>query len=266
MKIKKNNPIVIFIVVAGLLFFLHSLGALGPAEDFLWFLTKPVSSRLYTWGSSFRRFYQDNRSQNELNIQVDKLTKEVAVLTIANSQCLDEIEENKKLRAALKFSQANNFRVVVANVIAKETAVEDSRDLIINRGSNDGLFPGLGLISEEGAIVGKVVEVKAATARACLTTSPNCQLAAAIQNQAKTQGITDGDLGLTIKMNYIPQLEKIAGGDLVITSGLGGNIPRGLVIGRVSRVYNASNEVWQSATIEPLVNFDNLTVVSVVIP
>jgi len=257
---------VIFIVVAGLLFFLHGVGALRPVENFFEVLIKPVSIRLYSWGTSFRNFYQENRNQNDLSAQVDRLTKATAVLTIANSQCLETTEENKKLRAALKLSQENNFRVLVANIIAKQTAAEDSRDLIINRGSDDGLRPGLGIISEEGTIVGKVVAVKAMTAQVCLTTSPNCQLAAAIQNQVKTQGITDGDLGLTIKMNYIPQSEKIANGDLVITSGLDGSIPRGLVIGRITQIYSASNEVWQGATIEPLVNFDNLTVVSIIIP
>ena len=98
-----------------------------------------------------------------------------------------------------------------------------------------------------------------------MTTSPGCKLAAAIQNQTKAQGITDGDLGLTIKMNYIPQLEKISLGDTVITSGLGDKIPRGLVIGKVIEVVSESNEVWQGATIEPLVNLNTLTVVTVII-
>jgi rod shape-determining protein MreC len=67
-------------------------------------------------------------------------------------------------------------------------------------------------------------------------------------------------------MNYIPQLEKVTVGDTVVTSGLSEDIPRGLVIGRVTNVKSISNEVWQTATIEPLLNFKNLTVVSVVIP
>lgn len=266
MKIRRNNPVLIFIVAAGLLFFLHSLGVTRPVENLFWLLVKPLGARLYGWGESFNDFYSANKNQADLSAQIDRLTKEVAILTVANSQYRETEEENKKLRATLDFSAAADFRTIVANVIAKETVAEDSRGLIIDRGTGDGLRAGLGVISEEGAIIGKVVEVKASTARVCLTTNPNCQLAATLQNQERTQGMTDGDLGLTIKMNYIPQLEKIAPGDPVITSGLGGDIPRGLVIGRVTKVYNASNEVWQEATIEPLVNSNNLTVVSVVIP
>ena len=124
----------------------------------------------------------------------------------------------------------------------------------------------LGLINEEGVVVGKIIDIKPGTAKICLTTSPGCQLAASLQNQNKTLGIVEGDLGLTIKMSYIPQLEKININDIVITSGLGGDIPRGLVIGKVQSVRNESNEIWQSATIEPLVNMDNLTVLAVIIP
>jgi len=265
-KIKKNNPLVIFLVAAGLLLFLHSTSLLNPIENLFWLAVKPLAIGLYGWGESFRNFYTDSQNQVDLNAQVARLVKENAALMVVNSQYRETAEENKKLRSALNFNAANNFRGVVANVIAKEDSSEDGRGLVINRGTSDGLRSGLGVVSEEGIIIGKIVEVKVATAKICLTTSPNCQLAAALQNEDKTQGITDGDLGLTIKMNYIPQLQKIGPGDPVITSGLGGDIPRGLVIGKVVKVYNASNEVWQEATIEPPVNFDNLTVVSVIIP
>ena len=67
-------------------------------------------------------------------------------------------------------------------------------------------------------------------------------------------------------MNYIPQTEKINAGATVVTSGLGANIPRGLVIGRVKEVRSESNAVWTDATIEPLVDFNNLTIVSIIIP
>ncbi|MFA5155622.1 MAG: rod shape-determining protein MreC [Patescibacteria group bacterium] len=265
-KIKKNHPVLIFAVAAGLLFFLHSFGLSRPVENLFWAAVKPLSGRLYAWGESFSHFYRANQNQGDLSSQVDRLNREIAGLTVANSQCREIEAENRKLRSALQFGAAASFRTVVANVIAKEAAAEDSRGLIIDRGTNDGLRPDLGVISEDGTLVGKVVEAKAATAKVCLTTSPDCQLAATLQNQERTQGLTDGDLGLTIKMSYIPQLEKIAPGDPVITSGLGGDIPRGLLIGRVTKVYNASNEVWQEATIEAPVNFDNLTIVSVVIP
>ncbi|MFA6995475.1 MAG: rod shape-determining protein MreC [Patescibacteria group bacterium] len=265
-KIKTNSPIVIFLVVAILLIFLHAVGLLSPLENFLSTLTKPLSVHLYGWSSSLNSSYNANQDVEALQGQINRLTKEVSALTVANSGYLETAAENQKLRSTLKFLSVNNFQAVVAGIIAKQSPADDTGDLIINRGRLDGLRPGLGVVSEEGVIIGKVISVKDTSATVCLTTNSNCQLPATIQNELKTQGITVGDLGLTIKMSYIPQGEKISIGDMIITSGLGGNIPRGLLIGKVAQVYNASNEVWQSATIEPLLNFDNLTIVSVIIP
>ena len=265
-RLKKNNPLLILLVVVGLLLFLHGIGVIRPLENLALYLIKPATSRLYSWGLSFRRSYEGETDQFKLNAQVDALSREVARLTVLNSKCAEISADNEKLRKAWQFFGDRENRPIAAAVLAKESSSDDSQGLLIDKGVKDGLRSGLAVINESGVVVGKIVETKDVTARVCLTTSPNCQLAAAIQNQNKTQGITDGDLGLTIKMNYIPQLEKVVAGDIVISSGLGSDIPRGLVIGRVSQVRNESNEVWQEATIEPLVNFNDLTVVYVIIP
>jgi len=266
MKIKRKSSVIIFLVVGGLLLFLHGVGILRPLENFFRFVTKPLAQRFYSWGSDSRQIYEVSQNNDDWSQKYTTLQTELARLTVANSQYQEIADENKKLRAALQFTETSNFRVVAANIIAQEEGGEDSHDFVVNRGTRDGIRVGLGVVGEEGVIVGQVIETTDVTAKICLTTSAGCQLAAAIQNQDKTQGLTDGDLGLTIKMNYIPQLEKIAPGDIVITSGLGGKIPRGLVIGKVASVQNASNEVWQTAKIEPLINFNNLTILSVIIP
>ena len=265
-RIKKNNPVFIFLVAFGLLFFLHFTHALRWPENLLLSAVKPLGARLYNWGSFLNLSYRVDQTEVDWPVRVAELEKEISRLTVANSRCIETDGENQKLRDLLHFLSVNNFSAITTEVIASEAAGEDSRDLVINRGSRDGLRAGYGVISEEGIIIGKIVETKETTAKICLTTSPNCQLAAALQNQDKTQGITSGDLGLTIKMNYIPKLEKVVKGDLAISSGLGGNIPRGLVIGRVTAIKNESNEVWQEATIEPIANLDNLTIVAVIIP
>lgn len=265
-RIKKNNPVVPGLVIAIALFFLHISGFLRPLENSLIYLVKPIAGRFYNVGTDIKMSYDANNNPEDPAARAERLAREVAALTVAHSRSLEIEDENRKLREALKFVSNNNSRIVIASVIAKEASAEDSLGLVINRGAKDGLVAGLAVASEDGLIVGKVVETKDTTAKICLTTNPNCQLAAAIQNSDKTQGITDGDLGLTIRMNYIPQLEKIAPGDIVITSGLGEHIARGLVIGRITQVFNESNEVWQEAIIEPLTDLDNLTIVSVLIP
>jgi rod shape-determining protein MreC len=203
---------------------------------------------------------------DDLRGRINELNKELAVQLVAESRYREIEEENQKLKNLLNFLDGQDYRTIGAALIAREEAAKGGYDLIIDRGAADGLRTGLGVINEEGIIIGLVKEVKKNTAEICLITTPDCRLAATIQNEDRTQGIADGDLGLTVKMEYIPQTEKINLGDIVISSGLGGDIPRGLVIGRVAQIRSESNDVWQEATIEPLVNFNDLTVVAVVIP
>jgi len=265
-KILNSKIILVIIIATGLLFFLYKIGILRPVERLLLAVVNPVSEQLYTWGGIFRWSDSHQKNNEELVSEVEKLKTELARFAVANSRCTEIEAENEKLKGTLKFKENSNQQLVVARVISRGGLVDDDRSLVINRGLKDGLKIGLAVISDEGVVIGKVIAVKEAVAQVCLTTMPNCQLAASVQNQYKTQGVTNGDLGLTIKMGFIPQLEKLSGGDLIITSGLEADVPRGLFIGRVSQVRSESNDVWQEATIEPLVNLDNLTVVAVVLP
>ncbi len=265
----KNSQYKILIYFAGtvlLLIVLHGFHVLNPVEDLLASVSQPISTRFYDWGQSLNHSYQNKRQQSNLQQEVKELSKKVAILTVANSQCLQIQAENNKLRATLNFLDKNHFKAVAAHIIAQQAPTDNDDNLLIDRGSQDGLRPGLGVVSETGVLIGKIVSVRDKSAVLCLTTSAGCHLAASIQNKKQSQGITSGDLGLTIKMNYIPQSDKIVPGEMVITSGLEKEIPRGLLIGRISKVYNTSNEVWQSAIIEPTANLKNLTIVSVILP
>lgn len=266
MRFKKRNPLWFFLaaLVAAVIF--HSFGWLRPLENFFLFLAKPLAGSLYSFGASYSASNENGEAAIDWNARAAELSRQVADLTAANSRCAEINAENQKLSRLLDFSGANDFKHLAVGVIARQEAAGENRDLIINRGRQDGVEVGFGVVDEAGAIVGKVREVKESTALVCLVTSPGCQLAAAFQNETGTQGVTNGDLGLTVRMDYIPQLEKVALGDIVMTSGLDGRLPRGLVIGRVSAVRNTANDVWQDVTIEPTANINNLTVAAVIIP
>ena len=157
----------------------------------------------------------------------------------------------------------------MSNVISRGEAIETSsrgESIIIDKGSRDGVSPGLAIVNGQGIIIGKVAEVKENISQVNLTNNSKCKLAATILNQEKTSGIAEGELGLTIKMKFIPQESEVAVGDIIVTSGLEQAIPRGLVIGKVTQVEKENNDIWQLATIESLVNTQDLVIVSVLIP
>ena len=264
------------IVVIGLLIFLHFIKVLSPLENITARAISPIAGQLYSVSSSLRVALSERTDKEELLVILKDLQAEINQIKAENARLKSIEEENKKLRQYLKFSTKNEFNFVLANVISRgifADPVNGQQSLIIDKGAANGLAPGLAAVNSEGIIVGKIAEVKENTAKIYLATGSNCKLAAAIQgrqeepgNKNKTMGIVEGNLGLTINMNFVPQAEEIRVGDTAVTSGLEKSIPAGLVIGRIVEVDKTSNEVWQKATIEPLISLDELTIVSVLRP
>lgn len=201
--------------------------------------------------------------------KISELEREVERLQAENAAAKMLEEENAQLRAQIQFSEQSGTKSLPAKIVGRAAVFgleDEQQEFVIDRGSRDGLRPGLAVTNQLGIILGKIVDVSDNSSTLCLAVSKNCQFPASIINSSKTSGLTEGNLGLTIKMNYIPQSEEIKEGDYVVTSGLGGNIPRGLLIGRVSQINIRTNEVWQDVTIEPGSSIDNSTIVSVIIP
>ncbi len=274
-KIKKIYK---FIAVIGLLIFLHFIKILAPIENVIISIINPLASGIYSVSSDLRVAVDERTDKKDLLATMKILEQKVNQLIVANTQLKLLEEENKKLRQYLKFSTKNKFNYILANVISQGTFTdlgERKRIIMIDKGLRDGLLVGLGAVDSQGIIVGKVIEVKENIAKVRLTIDSDCKLAVTVQNQdylnknrgaGKTIGVTEGELGLTIKMNFIPQIEIIKAGDIVVTSGLEENIPAGLVVGKIIQVDKDSNKVWQSAVVEPLVDLDDLTIVSVLLP
>jgi rod shape-determining protein MreC len=267
-KINTRKTFVI-IAVMGLLIFLYSFGALNSIERMMTSLLNPIFSGFYSFSSNLRSKYEDQTSKLDLLEKVKSLEIQVSQLIEENAQLKIMEEENEKLREHLKFFTTNNYQYIMSNVISRgdiSDIAKQTETIIIDKGIKDGIYTGLGVVSSQGTIVGKVAEVKDSIAKIYLTNNSKCKLAATIMNTEETSAITEGELGLTIKMKFIPQDRDINIGDIIVTSGMEQSIPRGLVIGRVIEVNKESNQIWQTATIEPVMDQDDFIIVSVLLP
>ncbi len=267
-KIKSKKILIILIIVFALIF-LHYTKILRPVENAFLSLTQPVAERLYGLGSLVKTSYNRQVGAWDQAEKIRELEAEVNRLTIdkAEKQVLEE--ENRALRSYLNFLEEAEYDYILANLLSREIAVnpqERRSNIVIDRGSKAGLEKGLLVVDSQGLVVGKLGEVRPESSEIILITSSDCQIASTLQNQERTSGVVTGELGLTMNMEFIPQDEEIREGDLVVTSGLERNIPRGRVLGRVTEVDSSRDEVWQRAVIEPLVDFDDLSLVSILLP
>ena len=119
------------------------------------------------------------------------------------------------------------------------------------------------LITDQGIMVGKIFKVYPSSSEAILINDSLSRVSAMVQNETNTQGVVVGEHGLSLTMELIPQNEEIKVDDFVITAGIEPTIPRGLVIGQVSRVVAEPNSLFQTVRVRPLVRADSLTVVSI---
>lgn len=253
----------------GLLVFLNFLGWLDWAESGAGKVLDPVLNRFYGLSSGIRNAYERQIDKEDWAGTKRRLEAEINRLTEENAKLKITEEENKLLREHLRFLTKNDYQYLIGNVIAKGSITESvgvSDSIVIDRGEEDGLRAGLPVLSSQGILIGKIAEVKTSIATVDLTNSKRCKTAATVLNSDKTSGITEGELGLTINMNFIPQNTVINIGDLVVTSGLEENIPRGLVIGKVAEVKKENNALWQQAVIEPLSGINESIIVSVLLP
>jgi len=203
---------------------------------------------------------QDVTRLSQLNSQLEA---EVARL---QSQIIELQQENSELEvlsALLDFARTHaENEYITAAVIGRDIS-PFLHYIIINRGSDDGLRRGMPVVSSQG-LVGRVAAVTAGGARVQLISDPDTAINVRIQPsgaEALLQGSITGDL----TVEAIPQDANIQNGDLVLTSGLGGNYPPDILIGQISGVRQRPVELFQSATIEPVVDFSLLEIVLVIV-
>ena len=220
-----------------------------------------------TWLASrylaIRDFLTAPRDVTRLSQLNAQLEAEVARL---QSQIIELQQENSELEilsALLDFARTHaENEYITAAVIGRDIS-PFLHYIIINRGSDDGLRRGMPVVSSQG-LVGRVAAVTAGGARVQLITDPDTAINVRIQPsgaEALLQGSITGDL----TVEAIPQDANLQNGDLVLTSGLGGNYPPDILIGQISGVRQRPVELFQSATIEPVVDFSLLEIVLVIV-
>ena len=193
---------------------------------------------------------------NQYEAEIARLQSQIIELQQQNS-------ELEVLSALLDFARTHaENEYITAAVIGRDVS-PFLHYIIINRGSDDGLRRGMPVVSSQG-LVGRVAAVTADGARVQLITDPGTAINVRIQPSG-AEGSLAGSITGDITVESIPQDAAIQTGDLVLTSGLGGNFPPDMLIGQVSGVRQRPVELFQTANIEPVVDFSQLEIVLVIV-
>jgi len=173
-------------------------------------------------------------------------------------------EENAELKRQLNFKEKTKYASVLAAVIGNNLEGTE-KTIIIDRGEKDGIKPGNPVVVDEGILIGEVVKVENDISIVRLLSDNQSKVAATIINKEKSLGVVEGGYGLSVKMNFIPRNEAVQIGDLVVTSGLESNIPRGLLIGKVAAIENEAYQPFQQAILTPSSDYSRFVYLSVIL-
>ena len=201
---------------------------------------------------------------NELKSENDELKNKNSQL----EETLRELEtikaENQTLKQYLELTQKySDYKTTAADVISRDIS-NYSKTIVINAGKKSGIKENMTVIASEG-LVGYVISATDTKSKV-QTIIDSSSNTSTVLSSSRDSIVCKGQLEEhnNLKAVYIPTDATIAQGDSVETSGLGGIYPKGIYVGKISKVVNTANLNDRYAIVETAVNFNKLETVLVI--
>jgi rod shape-determining protein MreC len=235
---------------------------LGPLENVVLTVFSPLQNALTRVSEPAADFISNIRHTNELSDENRVLRAENERLNADVARLREDEIRLQQLSQLLEVKQAHpDEQFLAANVFARDPS--NVKEMVaIDRGKRDGIREGMAVVTEGGSLVGSITRVFDDYAWVTLITDPDSAVSAMIQ-ESRAQGVVSGSYSRRLTMDFLPQAAVVNEGDTVLTSGIGGGFPSGLIIGRVSAVESSRQEIFKNVTVEPLASLSRLETVLV---
>lgn len=171
-------------------------------------------------------------------------------------------QENERLRDLVDFAEEQQLARLGANVIRRPVSIWEGV-IELDRGSSDGVQPGMPVIAAQG-LVGQVAEVSSHACTVRLLTDQQSGVAALVQSTRAT-GVVRGSVSGELSLDFVDRALLPVVGDVVLTSGLGGVYPPGIVVGDVTAVNNKRGDLYPDVTVESRVPVDRIEEVLILV-
>ena len=219
------------------------------------FVGSLVAAPFSGMGNIMRNLTADGQTLSELKQENERLS--------ARNVELEEAEKTaQRLQELLDIRSTYNLQSIATRVISGST--DSWTDTVtVDKGSASGVSIGMPVVDQTGAI-GQVISCSATTSTVRLITDEQSSVSAMIQ-VSRAQGMLQGSIDGTLRLQYIRTDQTVNVGDIVVTSGLGGVFPKGLPIGKVSAVESSTASSFYEITVEPFgrpENYEELLIVT----
>lgn len=280
--------------------FLSHHHATDPAHNLTLMVSAPLENVLYDAVHPIDNIYEGIadrgdlvRENEELRAEVERLQAELASRE-NNDQRIAELED----ALGVKLNRPDD-KLLAANVVAQDPSGQ-KRLIAIDRGSSDGIEEGMVILSRSGSLVGTVATAYKDYAWVRLITDPDSAVNAQVEvgptqagnntdvltgpsatpgasttpsptpaptssETTSVRGVADGDLRQGLILDLLPPDADIPEDTLVVTSGLGGNYPAGILIGSIKDIQQRPQAAFKKAVLEPATQLSSLETVLVLV-
>ena len=197
-----------------------------------------------------------SRENERLLLEIDRLSR-------ATNELLEKNKQRERIEKLIGNVDQKERPLVTAEVIGRD-ATQWSKMVFINKGTNDKIEENLAVMTDAG-IIGHIIHASAGTSKVLLITDSRSAVDSLFQ-ETREPGVTVGTGKDVCEMKFVPIEANVKTGDRVLSSGLGGVFPKGLMVGRVVDVVKKKQELFQHITVTPSADLSRLEEVLVVLP
>ncbi|MBI4092721.1 MAG: rod shape-determining protein MreC [Candidatus Kerfeldbacteria bacterium] len=237
----------------------HYLGLLRSLETFVLRAFQPIGRLIVS------RAVDNTRSTvptAELNQWIRQLEEQNAALSKENVQLKATLAATVEASVQAKFLREHKLRGVAGRIFSRSPNPA-AEFIVIDIGTEDNVRVGAPAITSDGIVVGRVIETDRLTSKVLLSIDNRSSFAGMVIDNPAAQGEVSGVRGLSLRMDLIPQSERLQPGQLVVTSGVDPTVEPKLLLGAIQRVDKQEGSILQSASLRPLYNPARLEAVTV---
>ena len=252
--------VIVILILALLGFSLYPTGFTKPIKNYFWQGLKPIGLGFRLSFGKILPFFKDIGHLRSIVKQNKDLINENLSLQSQLAKLSEVGYENEILKKELGFLKTQNASTIIPAAIIGQSSGY-LRSLVIDKGQADGLLQG-DAVSSQGYLVGTLTDVRENNSELTLITDFNSLVPVVLQGSRGTGLLRGGLNGLSVE--DIPLNIGIKKGENVITSGLGGQIPSGILVGTVTEVISKEGEIFQKVSVSSPIDFSRLEVLFIV--
>ena len=197
-----------------------------------------------------------SKENERLVLEVDRLSKEKNAL-------LEKNKHLKRLEKLIGYFDEKERSVITAEVIGRDATLW-SKMIFINKGTDHKIEKNLAVMTDAG-VIGHVIHSSTKSSKVLLITDSRSAVDSLFQ-ETRGSGVTVGTGEDVCEMKFVPIAAEVKLGDKVVSSGLGGVFPKGLMVGVVVDVVKKKQDLFQHITIAPSADLSRLEEVVIVLP